>query len=93
MIVFSCQVDLHLPESRSLKQKRQVIKSLKDRLHDRFNVSVAEVEHQELWQRGTLGMAIVSTATSHANEVMSKAMDFIQNDGRVYIIDYQLESR
>ena len=57
-----CLVRLHLPSVGSLKEKRMLLRSLKDRLRDGFNVSVAEVEHQDLWQRSTLG--IVGIASS-----------------------------
>ena len=59
MIVGVCTVEIHLPFSHSLKDKRKVLKSLKDRLR-RHNVSVAEVDAQDLWQRSVLGIAAVS---------------------------------
>ncbi len=54
------RVDLHVPGAHSLKDKRRVIRSLKDRLFARFNVSVAEVGAQDLWQRAELGIALVA---------------------------------
>ena len=84
---------LYLPESRSLKNKRQVINSLKERLHNRFNLSVAEVGDNELWQRCQLAMAIVANAHAHADSVLSKAVNFIEGDMRVQILDYGLEER
>ena len=92
-MVLACEVQLHLPECRSLKDKRQVVTSLKDRIHRRFSVSVAEVEHNEMWQRSTLGMAVVSTATDHANEVLSKTVNMIEQDIRVHLLDYSIEPR
>lgn len=85
-------MQLFLPESSSLKDKRGVIKSLKERIHNRFNVSVSEVAHNDLWQRSTLGMAVVSTAAQHANQVLSKTVDFIEQDRRVELLDYSIES-
>jgi len=85
-------VQLFLPDSSSLKDKRGVIKSLKERIHNRFNVSVSEVDHNDLWQRSTLGMAVVSTDAPHANQVLSKTVDFIEQDRRVELIDYSIES-
>ena len=78
-------VDLHLPDVDSLKGKRQILKSLKDRLRSRFEVAVAEVDHHDVWQRATLAVACVSHDARHANAVVSKAMDFIETevDGRV----------
>ena len=89
--MLTCQIQIYLPESGSLKNKRQVVKSLKERIRNRFNVSVAEVDHGQLWQRSTLGVAIVSTALQHANEVLSKAVNFVEQDGRVQILDYSIE--
>jgi uncharacterized protein YlxP (DUF503 family) len=84
-------VDFHLPDVDSLKGKRQVLKSLKDKLRNRFEVAVAEVDHHDVWQRATLAVACVSHDPRHANAVVSKAMDFIESqiDGRV--LDTSLE--
>lgn len=63
-------LELRIEDSHSLKDKRQVVKSLKDRLRHRFNVSVAEIDHQELWQRAVLAAVTVSSAHSHAESVL-----------------------
>jgi uncharacterized protein YlxP (DUF503 family) len=78
-------VELHLPDVGSLKGKRHALKGLKERVRARFEVSVAEVDHHDLWQRATLALACVSHDARHANEVVSKAMDFIEEhvEGRV----------
>src|SRR5262245_20586864 len=78
-------VELHLPDVESLKDKRHVLKGLKERVRARFEVSVAEVDNQDLWQRATLALAYVSADARHANEVIAKAMDFIEDNvaGRV----------
>ena len=60
IIVGLCTVELFIPESQSLKDKRQVLLSLKDRLRDKFNLSVAEVDGQDLWQKAVLGLACVA---------------------------------
>lgn len=57
-----CLISVHLPGVASLKEKRQVLRSLKDRLRQHYNVSVAEVDHQELWQRATLGIVGIASA-------------------------------
>lgn len=63
-------LELRLEHSHSLKDKRQVVKSLKDRLRGKFNVSVSEVDAQELWQRAVLAAAMVSADQGHAEQVM-----------------------
>ena len=93
MIVLVGEVQLYLPESRSLKDKRQVLKSLRDRLQNRFNVSVAEVDFSELWQRSTLALAVVSNGIDHADGVISKAIRYIEDEGRVQVLDASVEER
>ena len=61
-------LELHLPEARSLKDKRQVIRSLKDRLRGQFNVAVAELDHQELWQRALVGVVSLSGDAAHLEQ-------------------------
>ncbi len=92
-IVLVGEVQLFLPDSRSLKHKRAVLSSLKERLHNRFNVSVAEVDHNDLWQRITLALAVVSNASDHADQVIDKAVRFIESDGRTQLIDFFVEER
>jgi uncharacterized protein len=84
-------VELHLPDVDSLKGKRHVLRGLKERVRNRFEVAVAEVDHHDMWQRATLAVACVSHDSRHANEVVSKALDFIENlvDGNV--IDTSVE--
>jgi uncharacterized protein YlxP (DUF503 family) len=84
-------VELHLPDVGSLKGKRHVLKGLKEKLRHRFELSVAEVDHQDSWQRATLALAYVSGDSRHANEVISKAMDFIEDHVDGYVTDIQVE--
>lgn len=91
MIVMSCMIQIYIGDSRSLKDKRQVISSLKERIHNRFNASVAEVADQELWQRAELGVAVVSSAVQHCDEMLAKIVNFIEGDHRVQLLDYQME--
>ena len=84
-------VELHLPDVGSLKGKRHVIKGLKEKVRTRFQVSVAEIDHQDIWQRATLAVACVSGDSRHANEVVSKAMDFIEDNVDGYVTDISVE--
>src|ERR1700677_2349183 len=61
-------LEIHIADARSLKDKRQVLRSLKDRLRARFNVAVAELEHQELWQRSRVGGVSISADGKHLEE-------------------------
>ncbi len=87
MIVGIATWELHLAGCRSLKDKRRVIKSLKDRLHGRFNVSVAETDHQDTWQRAELTCCVVATDRRHAESVMSSADGLVGSDGLTRIVD------
>ena len=63
-------LELRLDESHSLKDKRHYVKSLKDRLRSKFNVSIAEIDYQDLWQRSLIAVATVSGDQSHAEQVL-----------------------
>jgi uncharacterized protein YlxP (DUF503 family) len=84
-------VDVHLPDVDSLKGKRQILKSLKDKVRSRFEVAVAEVDHHDVWQRATLAVACVSHDARHANAVVSKAMDFIEAQIDGHVLDTSVE--
>jgi uncharacterized protein YlxP (DUF503 family) len=76
MVVAVLSVDVHLPYSQSLKDKRMVLRRIKDRLQ-KLNVAVAEVEHQDRWQRAGLGIVAISTTTDHVEEQLRAAADEI----------------
>ena len=86
MVVGTLQVDMIVAESHSLKARRRVVRSLKDRIRGRFNVSVADVGDQDLWQRISLGVAVVTGDRRFADEVLDKVLDLIELDGRVTIV-------
>src|SRR5947208_14777648 len=79
--------ELHLPACQSLKDKRTIVKSLKDRMHNRFNVSVAETGHQDLWQRAELTAAVVSTDRRHAESVLREADQLVAGADGARIVD------
>ena len=71
---------IHIPGSRSLKDKRSVVKSLLMRLQKQFNISIAEVGDHDLWQMTTIGIACVSNHTDRVDEVISAAISLIERD-------------
>jgi uncharacterized protein YlxP (DUF503 family) len=91
MIVGSLRVRLLVRESRSLKDKRQVVRSIKDRLRNGFNVSIAEVEAQEHRQLVILGMAMVSNEAQHIRTVFAEIVQALRSHPVAEFIDYQLE--
>ncbi len=92
MNVGVCKISLRLPENQSLKGKRRVLKSITSRVGNQFNVSIAEVDHQDLWQLATLGICCVSNNKRYTNEVLSKVVDFITGSRfDVEILNYEIE--
>ena len=79
--------ELHLDGCRSLKDKRHVLKSLKDRLHNRFNVSAAETAHNDLWQRAELTVCVVSNDRTHAQQVLREADRLVEAAAGARILD------
>lgn len=87
-----CTIDLRLPGNGSLKGKRRVIKSIVTRVGREFNVSIAEVEAQDLWQRAVLGVACVSSSASYAHGQLERVVQWIENNRLdVELLDYQIE--
>ncbi len=89
MVVAVVTWELHLSGCLSLKDKRRIMKSLKDRLHNRFNVSVAETDYQDLWQRAELSCCVVATDKRHAESVLSAADNLVGQEPMARIIDSQ----
>jgi uncharacterized protein YlxP (DUF503 family) len=77
VFVLVLRVDAHLPQARSLKDKRQVLRSVLDGARSRFSVAAAEVDHQDKWQRTSLAFATVSGTPSHATDVIDEVERFV----------------
>ncbi|MDH4038419.1 MAG: DUF503 domain-containing protein [Candidatus Krumholzibacteria bacterium] len=93
MFVKLLTVDLLIPGCSSLKEKRYVLSSLKARLRSRFNVSVAEVDFQDKWQRSMLAVSLVGTDHGTLDGACAKVRNFIENDRRVTVADTMEEFR
>ena len=91
MIIGILTIDLHIPESQSLKNKRKVIKSIIDSMQNRLNISCAEVSRHDQWQRATLGIACVNTDQAHANATLSRAIDLVDQETEAEIINTHME--
>ncbi len=92
MRVAICVLELHIPGATSLKAKRQVTKSLVQRLRNRFNVSITETGDHDLWQRVELGMAVVCHNGAGADSIMEKIFKFVELENDVDIISSRLEN-
>ncbi|HVP57357.1 MAG TPA: DUF503 domain-containing protein [bacterium] len=91
MVVGTCKVTLYIPDGGSLKEKRLVLRRIKDRVRNKFNVSVAEVDDCDLWQRSTLGIATVSKDKVFANQVISSVLGAIEANGDISVINVETE--
>jgi hypothetical protein len=91
LVIGTCKLTLHIPDGGSLKAKRSVLRRLKDRVKNKFNVSIAEVGDCDLWQRSTLGIATVSKDSVFANQVISNVVSLIESDVDISVIDIQTD--
>lgn len=91
MVVGVLRLELFFPGCNSLKSKRQVLRRIKDRTQNRFNVSISEVDNGDLWQRATLGIAVVSKDQRYANGVLSRIADSLARENQAEIIDLSIE--
>ena len=91
MVIGLLTLELHFPGARSLKDKRQALRSLETRLRNRFNVSVAEVEHQDLWQRARLAVVAVNTDHAHLESTLSAVEGEAYGAREIQVLDAQKE--
>jgi uncharacterized protein YlxP (DUF503 family) len=90
MLVAMCRFDLRIPGSNSLKEKRHVLKTLTASLRSKFNIAVAEVDHQELWQRATIGVSAVAAEGYHLKRVMHEVERHIDTFPAVEVLGADL---
>lgn len=86
-----CTIELFIPDSLSLKDKRQVLASLKDRLHQKFNLSVAEVDEHDLWQKAVMAVACVANDGRYVNQVLDQALNLVRSNPAVEIVRSRIE--
>ncbi|MFC1855108.1 DUF503 domain-containing protein [Thermodesulfobacteriota bacterium] len=91
MFVAVVSVDIKIGNDRSLKGKRKVLRGILDRLKSKFNASVAEISHHDLWQRTMIGVSIVSNDKAHANSSVDKVMNFLYAIPDINIINTTIE--
>ena len=89
MFVGIVRVELHVPASASLKDKRAVVRALKDRIRSRTSAAVAEVDFQDLWQRCALGVAVVSGEASQVAEQLQDVRSIIESRPDAVVLDWQ----
>ena len=91
MHVAVVQCELHIPTSRSLKEKRAVLRPIVEGLRHRFQISVAEVDYQDKWQRALIGMAVVSDSYSHAADVVDNVERWVWSKPEIEVTRFETE--
>ncbi|WP_160680268.1 DUF503 domain-containing protein [Clostridium sp. C8-1-8] len=91
MIVGTAEVTIRIPWSQSLKEKRMVSRSLIQKIKNKFNVSISEVEHQDNHKLLVLGLATVSNSTSHVNKSLDEVVNFIYDNTEAEVEDINIE--
>ncbi len=91
MIIGVLRIELYIPHSRSLKEKRREVKSIKERLRKNFNLSVAEIDNNDLWQRGSLGVTITGNEVPFVHEYLDRIVDFIERNWSHLILEISRE--
>jgi hypothetical protein len=91
MTVGILQITLNINDARSLKDKRRVVKSLKDRLRNRFNISIAEVGMQDYWQQAELAACMVGSDRRYVEGALTKIVSLFESYPPVIVVDYQIE--
>ena len=91
MIIGTLEVSLFIGHANSLKEKRRVLKSIKDNLHNKFNVAVAEVDRHDTWQVAVLGIVSVSNEKRFLEALLSKVIDYLKTVHSCNLTNYSLE--
>ena len=91
MLVGSVEIKLFIGQAGSLKEKRHILKSLKDNVHNKFNASVAEVDGLDKWQSAVIGVAVVGGEKNHVMSVLTNLIEYIKTFRNVQLVDYYME--
>lgn len=92
MVIGLCTIELHLPGANSLKDKRSVLKSVMRRIRNEFNVSIAEVDDQDMWRSAVLSAVTVSTDAAYAHGLLTQVVNWIERARLdVDLVNYQIE--
>ncbi len=94
MLVATCRIQLSLNGVTSLKDKRRIVQSIVQRIRNQFHITIAEIEHQDVWQTAVLGMAMVGNDRSFLHGGLEKVDSWLElNRPDCYIVEYQIEFR
>ncbi|MBD3384785.1 DUF503 family protein [candidate division KSB1 bacterium] len=91
MLVGLLQLEIFIPDSASLKEKRFVLLSLKQRLRNKFNISIAEIDQNDKWQLATLGVAVVANEKRFVEKTLNKIFSLVEQEHNIQIMNQQFE--
>jgi len=89
MLLGICTINLYFPDSHSLKDKRNIIKSIKSRIRNKFNVSVSEIDNYDLWKNTTLGIACIGNDKKYLSNVINEAIKLIEKQNKLQLINFK----
>ena len=89
MVVGIVRFEIHIPAAGSLKEKRRVVRAIKDRITERVRAAVAEVDHQDLWQRAAFGIAVVAADGGRVREQLDGVRRIVESHPEAVVIDWQ----
>ena len=89
MFVGIARIELHLPGASSLKDKRSVVRSLKERIRHRVQAAVAEVDHQDLWQRASLGVTVVSGERGQVDSMLQSVRRLVESTYEAQLLEWE----
>lgn len=87
MIVKTCKIEFLIFDAYSLKDKRSVVKSLIHKIHNKFNVSIAEIMDHDTWNKATLAIACVSNSNKHADQLINSVIQYFDNNYNIEILE------
>jgi len=90
MYIGALRIELYMPQCHNLKEKRQIIRSVIDRVRNRFNVAVSEVDKNDLWQLCSLGIACISNSEYNAREILDGVDRCVRATGKAEVLESQL---
>jgi uncharacterized protein YlxP (DUF503 family) len=91
VVIALLTLDIHIPHAQSLKDKRMVVRRVKDRLRSKFNVSVSEVDHQELWQRSQVSVVTVGSDAEYVQQTLKLALDEAERSAPECVVQGNIE--
>lgn len=91
MFIGTAKISIYLGETHSLKEKRSILQSLLKRLQNKFNAAVAEVADQDLWQKATIGIAVIGGSASHADSQLQAIINMVESDPLVRVGEVETE--